>query len=681
MTLNGVAVAEDGSKTVFVSSNTTFTLTAEGFGEDDCRVTVTVTPPPQPPASCDFLNASRTSVPNGGGDVTLTWGTTNATAVTLNGAAVAADGTRSVRVNTNTTYTIRASNVSGTDDCTVSVVVNPPNAPSCDFLNASRTSVPNGGGDVTLTWGTTGATSVKLNGALVDADGTKTVRVNTNTTYTIRATNAAGNDDCVVSVTVAPPVIAACEYLRASPTSLEEGGGTTRLSWDTTNARNVRISGVGAVGADGSRDVDITRTTTFVLTADNLSADEDCRVTVIVEHDQPEPICVLTIDDSSIDEDESTTLRWETRYVDRFEINEGIGSVTPVRAGSERVSPNDDTEYVGRGTGRYGSVVCDVDVNVRPDRDTPSHHHDDDPDITIESDIDKQPLSYVYLSQVPYTGLELGPLGTFFYWLAFSIWTAAAAYLLVFKVYFPMIGRTVRGNGHGGSYGADHGAHTAPHYPPAAPASFVSETRVQAPYPDAAHDLVTAHYSPNVDQLTVEPVRKTATDVRGFAAYASEGTLTIDDIVKGLSRETGYEVAVSAPAAPVAAHYTHEAPAPAAPAMEASRPVSRSTNTFVYAIFAGDQASALETLRSVAREGGNVTAFMTSAVQAVDDAYRARLEGAAADAEIVRVTSNVADEGLERVISALSTAIDASYTNAMTAAKLAVTRAVSALHA
>lgn len=40
---------------------------------------------------------------------------------------------------------------------------------------------------------------------------------------------------------------------------------------------------------------------------------------------------------------------------------------------------------------------------------------------------------YVTLSAIPYTGLELGPIGTFLYWAFLVLWSLAAAYLVVVK--------------------------------------------------------------------------------------------------------------------------------------------------------------------------------------------------------------------------------------------------------
>jgi hypothetical protein len=37
-----------------------------------------------------------------------------------------------------------------------------------------------------------------------------------------------------------------------------------------------------------------------------------------------------------------------------------------------------------------------------------------------------QPNAYVYLNQIPYTGLDLGPVGTVIYWLALILWSPCA---------------------------------------------------------------------------------------------------------------------------------------------------------------------------------------------------------------------------------------------------------------
>jgi hypothetical protein len=71
------------------------------------------------------------------------------------------------------------------------------------------------------------------------------------------------------------------------------------------------------------------------------------------------------------------------------------------------------------------------------------YNYESNVEINIEGDTDKKRYDndrkvsyqapYVSLSQVPYTGLELGPVGTALYWSFLVLWCLVAAYLIVVK--------------------------------------------------------------------------------------------------------------------------------------------------------------------------------------------------------------------------------------------------------
>src|SRR5690348_17573347 len=63
-----------------------------------------------------------------------------------------------------------------------------------------------------------------------------------------------------------PPPPAPTASLSASPNSVDKGQSTT-LTWQTTNATDVSIDGVGAVEPNGSRQVTPTDSTTYHLVA------------------------------------------------------------------------------------------------------------------------------------------------------------------------------------------------------------------------------------------------------------------------------------------------------------------------------------------------------------------------------------------------------------------------------
>jgi len=102
---------------------------------------------------------------------------------------------------------------------------------------------------------------------------------------------------------------------------------------------------------------------------------------------------------------------------------------------------------------------------------------------------------------------------------------------------------------------------------------------------------------------------------------------------------------------------------------------------FIEALLAGDRERTFGMLREVARSGGDPEAFFTQAACALDDAYRARLEGVPVHPEIARITHDVATPVLERLVTALTVAVDSSYSIGITGAKLALTRALATVGA
>lgn len=245
---NGVGtVSANGSKTVFVSSDTTFQLTAIGAGGNDthCVDSVTVNPPPTPAATCDSFTADRNSVPYSGGNVLLSWETTNASSVSIdNGVGnVSADGSKNVYVDSTTTYTLTAVGAGGNDTCTVTITKGAAQAPICDYLRVSDDEVEEGD-DVTLSWETTNATSVSIDNGIgnVSADGSKTVEIDDDTTFTLTAVGTNGSDTCTVRVEIEEEEdkkTPRCE-LDISKDRVKRGEKVT-LSWETTNVDEIVI--------------------------------------------------------------------------------------------------------------------------------------------------------------------------------------------------------------------------------------------------------------------------------------------------------------------------------------------------------------------------------------------------------------------------------------------------------
>jgi peptidoglycan-associated lipoprotein len=89
----------------------------------------------------------------------------------------------------------------------------------------------------------------------------------------------------------APPPAAPTASLSANPNTVEKGQSTT-LTWQTTNATDVSIDGIGVVdglGPNGSREVTPEDSTTYHLTAKGTGGmrEANARVTVVVSAPPP----------------------------------------------------------------------------------------------------------------------------------------------------------------------------------------------------------------------------------------------------------------------------------------------------------------------------------------------------------------------------------------------------------
>ena len=87
-----------------------------------------------------------------------------------------------------------------------------------------------------------------------------------------------------------PPPAAPTASLSASPDTIDKGASTT-LTWQTTNATDVSIDGIGAVQPSGSQSVTPTDSTTYHLVAKGAGGTQEAtaRVTVNAPPTPPPP--------------------------------------------------------------------------------------------------------------------------------------------------------------------------------------------------------------------------------------------------------------------------------------------------------------------------------------------------------------------------------------------------------
>jgi hypothetical protein len=166
----------------------------------------------------------------------------------------------------------------------------------------------------------------------------------------MHVTGQGGSANCDVTIHVnSHPVNhnVSCD-ISADDTSIEDGD-SVRLEWNSNNANSARINqGIGSVSTNSSRTVRPSDDTTYTLTVTNDQGDQaTCSVTVRV-HENNDLSCDLTASDTHIENGDSTTLRWDTDGdVDSARINQGIGSVDE-DGGSKRIHPDEDTTYLSQ---------------------------------------------------------------------------------------------------------------------------------------------------------------------------------------------------------------------------------------------------------------------------------------------------------------------------------------------
>lgn len=254
--------------------------TVEIIEENDCSVT--------------SFKASPSSIEKGDPSI-ISWTTSNCSTISISGIGSYGLGKNSSQVvwpTSTKTYTITAVGINGsTSSRTTTVYVGEQsNNNECriDVFSASDTSI-NDGDSIKLRWNTTGCDRVKIsNIGNVDEDGSKTVKPDEDITYTLTAYNING-DSIKDTVRI---------YVDGDNDDNEEGsckidsfktsdsyidqGELSKLTWRTTDCKNVTISNIGRVPEDGSEIVYPYTTTTFILKAygDNNNDTETLKINV-----------------------------------------------------------------------------------------------------------------------------------------------------------------------------------------------------------------------------------------------------------------------------------------------------------------------------------------------------------------------------------------------------------------
>ena len=381
--VGSVSVGTDQSRRVSPPSTTTYTLTCSGAGGDDTASVEVIVRPPPDPCEIDSFSANPSTITEGGSS-TLRWSTTNGTSASINpgvgSVSVGTDQSRRVSPPSTTTYTLTCSGAGGDDTASVEVIVRPPDPPcEIDSFSANPSTITEGGSS-SLRWTTRNANSASIDQGVgtvsVGMDQSHSVSPTANTTYTLTASGSSCTPDATAtaSVTVNPRPPTAS--LDADPEEIFLAGiDPVTLTWSTTDATSAEIDeGVGSVTpvADGSTTVYPDTTTTYTLTATGPGGTASDTATVYTIDSQQVLTATLTASPLSITRGASTTLSWTTEGADSASIDQGVGAVTPVDAGSVSVSPSSTTTYTITATKGEGddavSASASVEVTVtQPD--------------------------------------------------------------------------------------------------------------------------------------------------------------------------------------------------------------------------------------------------------------------------------------------------------------------------
>jgi len=281
----GAVNATQGTVQVNPNETTTYRITAKNATSEAVE-TVTVNVERPLPRIISFQGTPATI--NRGQSSTLAWQTENADTVTISGVGnVQQNGTSQVSPTETTTYTITATNRYGSSSATAVVQVGGSGGdglPRIIRFTGSPMDIT-AGATTTLDWLVENATNVTISTlGSVGVQGNAPITPNTNTVYTLTATNAVGSVSSTIGINVRPvdttpqpPTLTACV---ANPVEVVNPGDPASLSFTATNATVVTLNGLGITNPVTVRP---TTTTTYTLIAYNARNETArCEVTVRV---------------------------------------------------------------------------------------------------------------------------------------------------------------------------------------------------------------------------------------------------------------------------------------------------------------------------------------------------------------------------------------------------------------
>ena len=666
---------------------------------------------PTPTPICDSFTAQPQTITKGA-SANLTWATRNASRVVINNGLgeVAATGTLSVSPLSTIEYILTAYGVgTTTTSCKTTVTVTEVPVPVCTAFTATPASLPIGGGNVTLAWTSTNASSASITPTVggVAVNGSTTLALSTSTTFTLTVAGENNQTNaCTVTVPVQPPVpvpftCANNVSFSASPDRITRGNDST-LSWNTTGATSVSFNqGITATGLSGTLMVEPNDTTTYVLTASNGTTTVACPVTVTVTSGgggggSSSPTCELSVSKNSINSGETVTLRYDSSRASDLKLVDSNGKTllttrgktssekSDLLDGTLKVSPKSDTTYtltVERGS---KDRVCKVKVDVKDN-------------VVVTQIRDQQPLvSGISLTEVPYTGFEAGPLLTMSFYLLLMAWALYIAYILVIKR--DIIGgyRLVlpRGNDNNGVATPESirpdvfvAAVRTPEVPPSiqAPANLPTSAPVIGYAAQAGAVASPVGYTETTDEdvttlenyahakkalLSSDAIRH----LIGTTNSAEQRLQSLNDVITEAKAtypsEDGW-VVINEKRMRELCLVCQAKPEPSSVAPYVPTVIPEGSGSLAEAIVTGNIVAAYEMI------GHRPMFALADAAADMDSVLRARRGGKEVISDmLLETTKSLSEEQVIKIIEALTGALDGTYTDEASAVKMAIMKAV-----
>jgi len=235
-------------------------------------------------------------------------------------------------------------------------------APSVEYLEANPATLQSAG-NVQLRWSVKNAGDVVIQpdiGQRAPQDEL-TVSVNKSTSWTLTASGPGGTVVRTIAVTVAPPPPPHVDSFQVQPATVRQGE-SAKLRWSVSGTTtSVRIEpGFAALPASGERDVQVSATTTFALTAEGPGGSTSAQLTI--QATPAAPVIALDASPNNLHPGDPTTLHWNVSGANTINLSPGVGAVAAV--GSIVLRPIRTIRYSMIAQGPGGSSERDETIIV-----------------------------------------------------------------------------------------------------------------------------------------------------------------------------------------------------------------------------------------------------------------------------------------------------------------------------